>query len=134
MSRNKVIAYSDASGNCRVVIPTMDCPLSDDAVIAKDIPTSDYSLIEPSSLPSKLFRDAWKYDHNLKSVGVDLTIAKTKTTEILEAQYLAIAKENADIQSIADMKGESASLKSNPAVPYTTITNATSVAELEELI
>ena len=41
MSRNKVIAYSDASGNCRVVIPTMDCPLSDDAVIAKDIPTSD---------------------------------------------------------------------------------------------
>ena len=35
MSRNKVIAYSDASGNCRVVIPTMDCPLSDDAVIVE---------------------------------------------------------------------------------------------------
>ena len=61
MSRNKVIAYSDANGNCRVVIPTMDCSLSDDAVIAKDIPTSDYSIIEPSDLPSNKFRKAWKY-------------------------------------------------------------------------
>ena len=99
MSRNKVIAYSDASGNCRVVIPTMDCPLSDDAVIAKDIPTSDYSLIEPSSLPSNLFRDAWKYDHNLKSVGVDLTIAKTKTTEILEARKQDVPQFKAKVKT-----------------------------------
>tara|TARA_B100000927_G_scaffold291518_1_gene294156 strand:+ start:5958 stop:6362 length:405 start_codon:yes stop_codon:yes gene_type:complete len=134
MSRNKVIAYSDANGNCRVVIPTMDCSLSDDAVIAKDIPTSDYSIIEPSDLPSNKFRKAWKYDHSLKAVGVNLTAAKDITKEILETAYLETKKENADIQSIADMKGESASLKSNPPVPYTTIDNATSVAELEELV
>ena len=134
MSRNKVIAYADANGNCRVVIPTMDCALSDDAVIAKDIPTSNYSVIDPSSLPSKDFRSAWVYDHALKAVTTDLAKAKLVTTEILESQYLAIKKENADIQAIADMKGESASLKSNPSVPYTTINNATTISELEALI
>tara|TARA_B100001175_G_scaffold9909_1_gene7787 strand:- start:54 stop:458 length:405 start_codon:yes stop_codon:yes gene_type:complete len=134
MSRNKVIAYSDANGNCRVVIPTMDCALSDEAVIAKDIPTSDYSVIDPADLPSKDFRSAWTYNHGSKTVTANLTKAKTLTTETLETKYLAIKKENADIQAIADMKGESASLKSNPSVPYTTINNATTISELEALI
>ena len=134
MSRNKIIAYADANGKCRVVIPTMDCALSDDDVIAKDIPTSDYSVIDPADLPSKEFRSAWQYNHGSKTVTADLAAAKTLTTEILEAKFLATKKENDDIQSIADMKGESASLKSNPTVPYTTITNATTISELEALI
>ena len=134
MSRNKVIAYADANGNCRVVIPTMDCALSDAAVIAKDVPTSDYSVIDPADLPSKDFRSAWTYNHGSKTVTADLTKAKTLTTETLESKFLATKKENADIQSIADMKGESASLKSNPSVPYTTINNATTLPQLEALI
>ena len=131
MSRNKVIAYADANGNCRVVIPTMDCALSDDAVIAKDIPTANYSVINPADLPSNDFRTAWTYNHGSKTVTADLAKAKTLTTETLEAKFLAIKKENADIQAIADMKGESASLKANPAVPYTTINNATNTSVLE---
>ena len=134
MSRNKVIAYADANGNCRVVIPTMDCALSDADVIAKDVPTSDYSVIDPVDLPSKEFRSAWIYNHGSKTVTADLTKAKALTTETLEAKYLATNKENVDIQAIADMKGESASLKSNPSVPYTTINNATTISELEALI
>ena len=134
MSRNKVIAYADANGNCRVVIPTIDCALSDDAVIAKDIPTANYSVINPTDLPSNDFRTAWTYNHGSKTVTADLAKAKTLTTEILETQYLTIKKENTDIQAIADMKGESASLKSNPAVPYTTINNAINTSELEALI
>ena len=134
MSRNKVIAYADANGNCRVVIATMDCTLSDAAVIAKDVPTSDYSVIDPADLPSKEFRSAWTYNHGSNTVTADLTKAKALTTETLEAKYLATNKENTDIQAIADMKGESASLKSNPSVPYTTINNATTISELEALI
>ena len=134
MSRNKVIEYADSNGKCRVVIPTMDCALSDAAVIAKDVPTSDYSVIDPADLPSKEFRSAWTYNHGSKTVTADLTKAKALTTETLEAKYLATNKENIDIQAIADMKGESASLKSNPSVPYTTINNATTISELEALI
>ena len=134
MSRNKVIAYADANGNCRVVIPTMDCTLSDAAVIAKDVPTSSYSVIDPADLPSKEFRSAWTYNHGSKTVTADLAKAKILTTETLESKFLATKKENADIQSIADMKGESASLKSNPAVPYTNITNATTISQLEALM
>jgi len=134
MSRNKVIAYADADGNCRIVIPTMDCVLSDDAVISKDIPTANYSVINPTDLPSNEFRSAWTYNHGSKTVTADLAKSKTLTTEILESKFLAIKKENADIQSIADMKGESASLKSNPAVPYTSINNATTITQLKALI
>ena len=112
----------------------MDCTLSDAAVIAKDVPTSDYSVIDPADLPSKEFRSAWTYNHGSNTVTADLTKAKALTTETLEAKYLATNKENIDIQAIADMKGESASLKSNPSVPYTTINNATTISELEALI
>ena len=134
MARDKVIVYNDASGKCRVVIPTVDCALSDDAIITKDISASEYSLIDASSLPNTAFRASWKYYHDSKNVIAELADAKTITTEILEAKYLAIAKENADIQTVADMKGESPSLKSNPSVPYSTITNATSVSQLEALL
>lgn len=134
MARDKVIVYNGADGKCRVVIPTVDCALSDDAIISKDISASEYSLINASELPNTAFRSAWKYYHGSKSVIAELADAKTITTDILETRYLSIKKENSDIQSIADMKGESASLKSNPAVPYTTITNATTVSQLEALI
>lgn len=134
MARDKVIVFNGADGKCRVVIPTVDCTLSDDAIISKDISASEYSVIDASELPNTAFRSAWKYYHGSKNVIAELADAKTITTEILETRYLSIKKENVDIQSIADMKGESASLKSNPAVPYSTITNATAVSQLEALI
>ena len=117
MARDKVIVYNGSDGFCRVVIPSEQCVLSDEDIIAKDISASEYSLVDNSSLPSKYWRNAWKYNHSSKAVEVDMTSAKTLCQQELEAKFISIAKENADIQTIADMKGESASLKSNPAVP-----------------
>ena len=134
MARDKVIVFNGADGKCRVVITTVHCALSDSAIISKDISASEYSLIDAADLPNTAFRSAWKYYHGSKSVIAELADAKTITTEILETRYLTINKENVDIQAIADMKGESASLKSNPSVPYTSITNATTVSQLEALI
>lgn len=134
MARDKVIVFNGVDGKCRVVIPTVDCTLSDDDIISKDISASEYSLIDASDLPNTAFRSAWKYYHDSKNVIAELADAKTITKEILETRYLSTKKENADIQTIADMKGESASLKSNPSVPYTSITNATSVSQLEALL
>ena len=134
MACDKVIVYIGSDGFCRVVIPSEQCVLSDEDIIAKDISASEYSLVDNSSLPSKSWRNAWKYNHSSKAVEVDLASAKTLCQDELEKRYLDLKKENADIQSIADMKGESASLKSNPAVPYSTITNATSVSQLEALL
>lgn len=134
MARDKVIVYNGSDGFCRVVIPSEQCVLSDEDIIAKDISASEYSLVDNSSLPSKSWRNAWKYNHSSKAVEVDLASAKTLCQDELEKRYLDLKKENADIQSIADMKGESASLKSNPVVPYSSITSATTVAQLEALL
>tara|TARA_A100001388_G_scaffold39704_1_gene25211 strand:+ start:21545 stop:21949 length:405 start_codon:yes stop_codon:yes gene_type:complete len=134
MARDKVIVYNGSDGFCRVVIPSEQCVLSDEDIIAKDISASEYSLVDNSSLPSKYWRNAWKYNHSSKAVEVDMASAKTLCQQELEAKFISIAKENADIQTIADMKGESASLKSNPAVPYSSITAATTVSDLDALL
>jgi len=134
MARDKVIVYNGSDGFCRVVIPSEQCVLSDEDIIAKDISASEYSLVDNSALPSKSWRNAWKYNHSSKAVEVDIASAKTLCQDELERRYLDLKKENADIQSIADMKGESASLKSNPAVPYSSITSATTVTQLEALL
>ena len=61
MARDKVIVFNGADGKCRVVIPTVDCALSDDAIISKDISASEYSLIDASDLPNTSFRSAFTF-------------------------------------------------------------------------
>ena len=100
MARDKVIVYNGSDGFCRVVIPSGQCVLSDEAIIAKDISASEYSLVDNSCLPSKYWRNAWKYNHSSKAVEVDMTSAKTLCQEELEAKYISIAKENSYIQKL----------------------------------
>jgi len=134
MSRNKVIVYNGDDGKCRVLIPALDCALADDAVIAKDVPTAEYAVINNSELPSKVFRAAWTYNHSSSTVDVDLASAKEITTKLLEDRYLATEKENEEITRVANMRGQTPELLDNPAVPYTTINAKKSVNGLLTLL
>tara|TARA_B000000475_G_scaffold266505_1_gene256311 strand:+ start:451 stop:852 length:402 start_codon:yes stop_codon:yes gene_type:complete len=133
MSR-KVIVYNGDDGYCNVVIPSEQCVLSDEDIIAKDVPVAEYALIEHTELPTSLFRNAWKYNHSSSAVDVEIASAKKITTEILESRYLVTEKENEEITRIANMRGESPSLKDNPAVPYTSINAKKSVNGLIGLL
>ena len=117
-----------------VVIPSEQCVLSDEDIIAKDVPVAEYALIEHTELPTSLFRNAWKYNHSSSAVDVEIASAKKITTEILESRYLVTEKENEEITRIANMRGESPSLKDNPAVPYTSINAKKSVNGLIGLL
>jgi len=134
MSREQVIVYNGTNGKCRVVIPAFDCALADDAVIAKDVPTSEYSVVNSSDLPDKVFREAWTYNHSSSTVDVDLVSAKEITTKILEDRYLATEKENEEITRVANMRGQTPELLDNPAVPYTSINAKKSVNGLLTLL
>ena len=134
MSRDKVIVYNGNDGKCRVVIPTLDCALADDAVIAKDVPTAEYAVIENSQLPSKVFREAWTYNHSSSAVDVNLVSAKKICTQILETRYLETEKQNEETTRVARMRGEEPVLASNPAVPYAEIESASSLSVLESLL
>ena len=134
MSRDKVIVYNGNDGKCRVLIPAVNCALADDAVIAKDVPTSEYSVIDHSQLPSKVFREAWTYNHSSSTVDVDLASAKEITTKLLEDRYLATEKENEEITRVARMRGQDPVLLDNPAVPYSTINAKKSVNGLLSLL
>ena len=133
MSR-QVIVYNGDDGFCNVVIPSEQCVLSDEDIIAKDVPTAEYALIDHTALPTTVFRNAWKYNHSSSAVDVDLASAKEICKKRLEEKYLQTRSENQEITALAEMRGESPSLKDNPAVPYSTITAATTVAELEALL
>ena len=91
MARDKVIVYNDASGKCRVVIPTVDCALSDDAIITKDISASEYSLIDASSLPNTAFRASWKYYHDSKNVIAELKSVLYKSCAYIIAYFFPLA-------------------------------------------
>ncbi len=134
MSRTKVIVYNGDDGFCNVVIPSDQCVLSDVDIISKDVPTSEYSTISHTELPSIVFRNAWKYNHSSSAVDVEIASAKVITTQILESRYLANEKENEEITRVANMRGESPSLIDNPSVPYSTITSETSVSGLLGLL
>ena len=133
MSR-QVIVYNGDDGFCNVVIPSEECVLSDADIIAKDVPVAEYAKIDHTALPTSLFRNAWKYNHSSSAVDVDLASAKESSKKRLEEKYLQTRSENQEITALAEMKGESPSLKDNPAVPYSTITAATTVAELAGLL
>ena len=130
----QVIVYNGDDGFCNVVIPSEQCVLSDEDIIAKDVPTAEYALIDHTALPTTVFRNAWKYNHSSSAVDVDLASAKEICKKRLEEKYLQTRSENQEITALAEMRGESPSLKDNPAVPYSTITAATTVAELEALL
>ena len=133
MSR-QVIVYNGDDGFCNVVIPSEECVLSDADIIAKDVPVAEYAMIDHTALPTSLFRNAWKYNHSSSAVDVDLASAKEICKKSLETKFLQIRTENQETTALAEMKGESPSLKDNPAVPYSTIDAATTVAELEVLV
>ena len=130
----QVIVYNGDDGFCNVVIPSEQCVLSDEDIIAKDVPVAEYSLIAHTDLPTSTFRKAWKYNHSSSTVDVDLASAKEICKKSLETKFLQIRAENQETTALAEMKGESPSLKDNPAVPYSTIDAATTVAELEALV
>ena len=133
MSR-QVIVYNGDDGFCNVVIPSEECVLSDADIVAKDVPVAEYAMIDHTALPTSLFRNAWKYNYSSSAVDVDLASAKEICKKRLEEKYLQTRSENQEITALAEMRGESPSLKDNPAVPYSTITAATTVAELEALL
>ena len=134
MSRTQVIVYNGDDGFCNVVIPSDQCVLSDIDIISKDVPTSEYSMISHTELPSTVFRNAWKYNHSNSAVDVDLVSAKNLCQKELESRYLQIRTENQEITALAEMKGESPALKDNPVVPYSDINSATTASQLEALL
>src|SRR5210317_131306 len=134
MSRNQVIVYNGDDGYCNVVIPSTQCVLSDEDIIAKDVPVAEYAVIDHTELPTKTFKNAWTYNHPSSTVDVDLASAQEITTKLLEDRYLATEKENEEITRVANMRGQDPVLLDNPAVPYDSISAKRSVSGLLSLL
>lgn len=60
---NARVIYRTADNGVAVLIPAVDCGLSLEQIIAKDVPAgTPYRIVDVSTIPSdRTFRAAWEY-------------------------------------------------------------------------
>jgi hypothetical protein len=59
---NKRVIYPNGDGGVSVLVPVPDCGLTLEQIIAKDVPSNTYQIIDKADLPAdRTFRDAWEY-------------------------------------------------------------------------
>lgn len=73
---NLRIVYPTPEGGVAVVVPAVDCGLTIEEIIAKDVPAGvTAEVVDVSAIPSdRTFRNAWKP----KAGGVDIDLPKAK--------------------------------------------------------
>jgi hypothetical protein len=59
----KKIIYPNDNGGVCILTPIIDCGLTIEEIIAKDVPQGKpYKIIDASEIPTdRTFRDAWEY-------------------------------------------------------------------------
>lgn len=60
---NKKVIYPSDNGGVCILSPVLDCGLTLEEIIAKDVPTGKpYKIVNESDIPTdRTFRDAWEY-------------------------------------------------------------------------
>lgn len=60
---NKRIVYPDDNGGVVILMPILDCGLSMEEIIAKDVPSNKpYKIVDVSEIPTdQTFRNAWEF-------------------------------------------------------------------------
>lgn len=60
---NKRIIYANNDGGAVILIPVLECGLTLEQIIEKDVPAGvPYKIIDASELPSdRTFRSAWEF-------------------------------------------------------------------------
>lgn len=67
---SKVVVFKNADNSVSVLIPSPQCHLSLEEIIAKDGQSLEHQIIDAQDLPDKCYRDAWilidgKVEHDL---------------------------------------------------------------------
>jgi hypothetical protein len=60
---SKKIIYPQGDGRVAIVTPILECGLTIEEIVAKDIPAGKpYKIVDASEIPSdRTFRNAWEY-------------------------------------------------------------------------
>ena len=59
---NKRVIFPNAEGGVSIVVPALNCGLTLEQIIAKDVPGDKYQIVDKSEIPSdRTFRNAWEY-------------------------------------------------------------------------
>jgi len=60
---NQRVIYPTPDGGVAILVPILDCGLTLDEIIAKDVPPGvPYKIIDAADIPTdRTFRNAWEY-------------------------------------------------------------------------
>tara|TARA_Y100001938_G_C8076482_1_gene426426 strand:- start:1211 stop:1666 length:456 start_codon:yes stop_codon:yes gene_type:complete len=119
MDRDKevIIWNSEETGHIAITIVAQGCPLSDEEIIAKDVPTKNFKVIkrtEIDKLDQRFVPNAFICDENMNPV-VDLKKAKevwrdririkrVPVLQALDVEYLKASEKNEDTSEITEKK------------------------------
>ena len=80
------IAYKRSDGGVSIVHPYLECGLTLEQIIAKDVPAgAEQKIMDTDDLQDRSFRDAWEF-HKDDGIAVSLDKAKEITKERLRSE------------------------------------------------
>ena len=140
MDRDKevIIWNSEETGHISITIVAQGCPMTDEEIIAKDVPTKNFRVIkrtEIDKLDQRFVPNAFICDENMNPV-VDLKKAKevwrdririkrVPVLQALDVEYLKASEKKEDTSEITKKKQELRDLPQNPKID-----KAKSIADL----
>ena len=140
MDRDKevIIWNSEETGHISITIVAQGCPMTDEEIIAKDVPTKNFRVIkrtEIDKLDQRFVPNAFICDENMNPV-VDLKKAKevwrnrirlkrVPVLQALDVEYLKASEKNEDTSEITEKKQQLRDLPQSPEID-----KAKSIADL----
>lgn len=134
---SKVAVFKNADNSVAVLIPSPQCHLSLEEIIAKDGPSLEHQIIDASSLPERSYRDAWilvdgQIEHDLVKAR-EIHKNKLRALRAPLLLKLDVDYQKADEEDNKAQKNKIAQKKKalRDITIHDSISNATSVDELK---
>ena len=128
------ILIKNVDGSVGIMHPILDCGLSLDEIIAKDVPQGvPYEIVEDSVIPDdREFRNAWKHDLTVdipKAQEITKNRLRVERTPLLEKLDVEVMKNITDPVKLAEIEAQKQALRDLPQL----VNSLTTVEQLKSI-
>ena len=128
------ILLKNLDGSVGIMHPILDCGLSLDEIIAKDVPQGvPYEIVEDSVIPDdREFRNAWKHDLTVdipKAQEITKNRLRVERTPLLEKLDVEVMKNITDPVKLAEIEAQKQALRDLPQL----VNSLTTVEQLKSI-
>lgn len=113
------VLIKNPDGSVGIMHPVLDCGLTLEQIIAKDVPAGlPYEVVEDSAIPTdRTFRNAWKHDLSVdipKAHGITKARIRNERKPLLEALDAEVMRNISDPVKLAEIEAQKQVLRDLP--------------------